>query len=85
MPGEKCLEGYILDDAKCPCQLLARTMHQSYLLIFKENFRSKTFVSTRIDLVMVFGYFIGDTYCKTSGVHEYEYRVDTYLRTLRKG
>ena len=31
---------------------------------------------------MVFGYFIGDTYCKISVVHEYR---DTFLRTLRKG
>ena len=34
-----CLKGYILDDTKFPCQLLARTMHQSYLSIFKGNFR----------------------------------------------
>ena len=32
---------------------------------------------------MVFGCFIGDTYCKTSVVHEY--RVDTFLKTLGKG
>ena len=32
---------------------------------------------------MVFGYFIGVTYCKISVVHEY--RPDTFLRTLRDG
>ena len=65
----------ILDDAKFPCQLLAS--------IFKVNCSLKTFVSTKIDLVMAFGYFISDTYCKTSVVHEY--LADTFLRTLRKG
>ena len=36
-----CLKGCILDDAKFHCQLLARTMHQSCLLMFKENFLLK--------------------------------------------
>ena len=36
-----CLKGCILDDAKFHFQLLARTMHQSCLLIFKENFSLK--------------------------------------------
>ena len=48
------LEGCILNDAKLQCQLLARTMHQSYLLIFKVIFL-KTFASTKIDFVIVFG------------------------------
>ena len=70
--------------ANFPCQLLARTMHQSYyLLIFKVNFSLKSFVSTRTDFVMVFGYFISEIYCKTSVSHEY--MADAFLRNLREG
>ena len=52
---------YILDDAKFPSQILASVISlnlQSEFFIF-------TFVSTGIDFNMVFGYFIGDTHCKT--------------------
>ena len=70
MQAEKCLEGYILDDIEFACQLLARTMHLSYFLIYKVSFSLRN-IRTRNDFVMVFGYFIGDTYCETSGVREY--------------
>ena len=68
----------ILDDAKFPSQLLAPLIS----LNLQSKFSLKTFASTRIDFVMVFGYFIGDTYCKISAVHEY--RANIFLRTLRK-
>ena len=43
-------------------------MHQSCLLIIKEKFLLKNIRKYRF--IMVCGYFIGDTYCKTSVVHE---------------
>ena len=48
----------ILDDPKFPCQLLASA----------SSFHCE-FVIKQIDFVMVFRYFIGDTYCKTSVVN----------------
>ena len=69
----------ILDDAKFPSQLLASVISVNLQSNF---FIEKTFVSTRIDFVLAFGYFIGDTYCKISVVHEY--RADTFFRTSRK-
>ena len=63
----------ILDDAKFPCQLLASVIS---LNLQSKFFTKNIFLNTRIDFVVVFGYFISDTCFKTSVVHEY--RADTF-------
>ena len=64
----------ILDDVKFPLSNVCKK-HAS-IISLPRKFFVKTFASTRIDSIMVFGYFIGDTYCKTFVVHEY--RADTF-------